>query len=148
MPEGLVESELFGHVKGSFSGAIRDKKGRFELADGGTIFLDEIAELSKHMQAKLLHFLQDGKFEKVGGEKTVRINVRVISATNSQPSVNRIIKSFSGSFRATAINVFVSAVIFMGTIVHIYSVFVKPNEKLTSGGLQAKAFQKTEKALR
>jgi transcriptional regulator with PAS, ATPase and Fis domain len=82
MPEGLVESELFGHVKGSFSGAIRDKKGRFELAHGGTIFLDEIAELSKHMQAKLLRFLQDGKFEKVGGEKTVRINVRVISATN------------------------------------------------------------------
>ena len=82
MPEGLVESELFGHVKGSFSGAIRDKKGRLELADGGTIFLDEIAELSKHMQAKLLRFLQDGKFEKVGGEKTVRINVRVISATN------------------------------------------------------------------
>ena len=82
MPEGLVESELFGHVKGSFSGAIRDKKGRFELADGGTIFLDEIAELSKHMQAKLLRFLQDGKFVKVGGEKTVRINVRVISATN------------------------------------------------------------------
>ena len=82
IPEGLVESELFGHVKGSFSGAIRDKKGRFELADGGTIFLDEIAELSKHMQAKLLRFLQDGKFEKVGGEKTVRINVRVISATN------------------------------------------------------------------
>lgn len=82
MPEGLVESELFGHVKGSFSGAIRDKKGRFELADGGTIFLDEVAELSKHMQAKLLRFLQDGKLEKVGGEKTVRINVRVISATN------------------------------------------------------------------
>ena len=82
MPEGLVESELFGHVKGSFSGAIRDKKGRFELADGGTIFLDEVAELSKHMQAKLLRFLQDGKFEKVGGEKTVRINARVISATN------------------------------------------------------------------
>jgi transcriptional regulator with PAS, ATPase and Fis domain len=82
MPEGLVESELFGHVKGSFSGAIRDKKGRFELADGGTIFLDEVGELSKHMQAKLLRFLQDGKLEKVGGEKTVRINVRVISATN------------------------------------------------------------------
>lgn len=82
MPEGLVESELFGHMKGSFSGAIRDKKGRFELADGGTILLDEVAELSKHMQAKLLRFLQDGKFEKVGGEKTVRINVRVISATN------------------------------------------------------------------
>ncbi|MFO7970581.1 MAG: sigma-54 dependent transcriptional regulator, partial [Desulfobacterales bacterium] len=82
MPEGLVESELFGHVKDSFSGAIHDKRWILELADGRTIFLDEIAELSKHMQAKLLRFLQDGKFEKVGGEKTVRINVRVISATN------------------------------------------------------------------
>jgi sigma-54 dependent transcriptional regulator, acetoin dehydrogenase operon transcriptional activator AcoR len=82
LPESLIESELFGHVKGSFSGAIRDRKGRFELADDGTIFLDEVAELSKHMQAKLLRFLQDGKFEKVGGEKTVSVNARVISATN------------------------------------------------------------------
>lgn len=82
LPESLIESELFGHVKGSFSGAIRDRKGRFELADGGTIFLDEIAELSKYMQSKLLRFLQDGKFEKVGGEKTVTVNTRVISATN------------------------------------------------------------------
>ncbi len=82
LPESIIESELFGHVKGSFSGAVRDRKGRFELADGGTIFLDEIAELSKHMQVKLLRFLQDGKFEKVGGEKTVSVNVRVISATN------------------------------------------------------------------
>jgi transcriptional regulator with GAF, ATPase, and Fis domain len=82
LPENLVESELFGHVKGSFSGAIRDRKGRFELADNGTIFLDEVAELSKHMQAKLLRFLQDGKFERVGGEKTVSVNARVISATN------------------------------------------------------------------
>jgi len=82
LPESLIESELFGHVKGSFSGAIRDRKGRFELADGGTIFLDEVAELSRFMQAKLLRFLQDGKFEKVGGEKTVSVNVRVISATN------------------------------------------------------------------
>ena len=82
LPENLVESELFGHVKGSFSGAIRDRKGRFELADNGTIFLDEVAELSKYMQAKLLRFLQDGKFERVGGEKTVSVNARVISATN------------------------------------------------------------------
>jgi transcriptional regulator with GAF, ATPase, and Fis domain len=82
LPESLIESELFGHVKGSFSGAIRDRKGRFELADGGTIFLDEVAELSMFMQAKLLRFLQDGKFERVGGEKTVSVNVRVISATN------------------------------------------------------------------
>ena len=82
LPEGLIESELFGHVKGAFSGAIRDKKGRFELANGGTVFLDEIAELSNNMQAKLLRFFQEGKFEQVGGEQTVSVDVRVISATN------------------------------------------------------------------
>lgn len=82
LPEGLLESELFGHVKGAFSGAIRDKRGRFELADGGTIFLDEVAELFKSMQVKLLRFLQEGRFEKVGGEQTISVNVRVISATN------------------------------------------------------------------
>ena len=82
LPEGLIESELFGHVKGAFSGAIRDKKGRFELADGGSILLDEIAEIPKILQVKLLRFLQDGIIEKVGGEKTIPINVRVISATN------------------------------------------------------------------
>ena len=82
LPESLIESELFGHVKGAFSGAVRNKKGRFELADRGTIFLDEIADLSKPMQVKLLRFLQDGTFEKVGGEKTTSVNVRVVSATN------------------------------------------------------------------
>lgn len=82
LPEGLIESELFGHVKGAFSGAIRDKKGRFELADGGTAFLDEIAELSNNMQAKLLRFLQEGKFERVGGEQTISVDIRIISATN------------------------------------------------------------------
>jgi sigma-54 dependent transcriptional regulator, acetoin dehydrogenase operon transcriptional activator AcoR len=82
LPEGLIESELFGHVKGAFSGAVKTKKGRFELADGGTIFLDEVAELKKSLQVKLLRFLQEGTFYKVGGEKTVRVNVRVISATN------------------------------------------------------------------
>ncbi len=82
LPEGLIESELFGHVKGAFSGAIRDKKGRFELADGGTIFLDEVAELSKYMQVKILRFIQEGTFERVGGEKTISVNIRVISATN------------------------------------------------------------------
>ena len=95
LPESLIESELFGHVKGAFSGALRDKKGRFELADQGTIFLDEIAELSKQMQVKLLRFLQDGMFEKVGGEKTVHVNVRVISATNKD--LKKEIKL--GSFR-------------------------------------------------
>jgi PAS domain S-box-containing protein len=82
LPEGLIESELFGHVKGAFSGAIRDKKGRFELADGGTVFLDEVAELTKPLQVKLLRFLQEGTFEKVGGERTISVDVRVISATN------------------------------------------------------------------
>jgi len=82
LPEGLIESELFGHVKGAFSGAIRDKKGRFELADGGTVFLDEVAELSNNMQAKLLRFLQENQFERVGGEQTLSVDVRIISATN------------------------------------------------------------------
>lgn len=82
LPEGLIETELFGHVKGAFSGAIRDKKGRFELADGGTVFLDEVAELSNTMQVKLLRFLQEGRFERVGGEQTLTVNTRVISATN------------------------------------------------------------------
>ncbi|MDY6904156.1 MAG: sigma 54-interacting transcriptional regulator [Thermodesulfobacteriota bacterium] len=82
LPEGLVESELFGHVKGSFTGAVRDKKGRFELADNGTIFLDEIAELPQSTQVKLLRFLQEGVLEKVGSEKEISVDVRVISATN------------------------------------------------------------------
>lgn len=82
MPEGLIESELFGHVKGAFSGALRDKRGRFELADGGTLFLDEVSDLSKAMQVKILRFLQENTFEKVGGEKTIAVNIRIISATN------------------------------------------------------------------
>ena len=95
LPEGLIESELFGHIKGAFSGAIRDKKGRFELADGGTIFLDEVAELSNNMQVKLLRFLQEGKFERVGGEQTTSVNVRVISATNKE--LKKAVKQ--GTFR-------------------------------------------------
>jgi sigma-54 dependent transcriptional regulator, acetoin dehydrogenase operon transcriptional activator AcoR len=82
LPEGLLESELFGHVKGAFTGAIRDKKGRFELAHGGTIFLDEIAELSPAMQVKLLRILQEGAFERVGDHHTTKVDVRIISATN------------------------------------------------------------------
>ena len=82
LPEGVLESELFGHVKGAFSGAIRDKKGRFELADGGTLFLDEVGELPKHVQVRLLRVLQDGVFERVGGERSISVDVRIISATN------------------------------------------------------------------
>ena len=82
LPEGILESELFGHVKGAFTGALRDKKGRFELAHKGTIFLDEIADLPKSVQAKLLRVLQEGTFERVGGEKTISVDVRIISATN------------------------------------------------------------------
>jgi PAS domain S-box-containing protein len=83
LPEGLIESELFGHVKGAFSGAIRDKKGRFELADDGSVFLDEVAELPRDLQVKLLRFLQTRRFERVGGEATISVNVRLISATNA-----------------------------------------------------------------
>jgi len=82
LPEGIIESELFGHVKGAFTGAVKDKKGRFELADGGTIFLDEVGDLPPMTQVKLLRVLQQGTFERVGGESSVKVDVRVISATN------------------------------------------------------------------
>ncbi|KJR46448.1 Response regulator of zinc sigma-54-dependent two-component system [Desulfosporosinus sp. I2] len=80
--ETLLESELFGHEKGAFTGAHARKTGRFELADGGTLFLDEIGELSFNVQAKLLRVLQDRTFERVGGEKTIKVDVRIITATN------------------------------------------------------------------
>jgi formate hydrogenlyase transcriptional activator len=82
IPGGLVESELFGHEKGAFTGAITRKIGRFELADGGTLFLDEVGELSFDLQAKLLRVLQEGEFERVGGTRTLKVNVRIIAATN------------------------------------------------------------------
>jgi len=82
IPSGLIESELFGHEKGAFTGALTKKMGRFELADKGTIFLDEIGELPLDLQSKLLRVLQEGEFERVGGTQTFKINVRVIAATN------------------------------------------------------------------
>lgn len=82
LAESLLESELFGHEKGAFTGAIKTKKGRFELADGGTLFLDEIGEISPQIQVKLLRVLQERSFERVGGEETITVDVRIISATN------------------------------------------------------------------
>lgn len=82
LSETLLESELFGHERGAFTGAIREKPGRFELANNGTIFLDEIAETSEAFQVKLLRILQEGEFERVGGTETRKVNVRVIAATN------------------------------------------------------------------
>ena len=82
LSENLLESELFGHEKGAFTGAIKEKKGRFELANKGTIFLDEIGEISPNIQVKLLRVIQEKSFERVGGEKTINVDVRIIAATN------------------------------------------------------------------
>ena len=82
LPEQLLESDLFGHVRGAFTGAVKDRQGRFELADGGTLFLDEIAELTPSIQAKLLRFLQSKEFERVGESEPRKVDVRIIAATN------------------------------------------------------------------
>ena len=82
LPENLLESELFGHEKGSFTGAIASRKGRFELADTGTLFLDEIGDLPLHLQAKLLRVLQEREFERVGSSQPIKVNVRILSATH------------------------------------------------------------------
>jgi transcriptional regulator with GAF, ATPase, and Fis domain len=95
LPTELIESELFGHQKGAFTGALANKPGRFELANGGTLFLDEIGDIPIESQAKLLRALQEQEFERVGGNKTIKIDVRVIAATN-RVLVNRIA---TGEFR-------------------------------------------------
>jgi two-component system response regulator AtoC len=84
LPEDLLESELFGHERGAFSGALTQKPGLFEQADGGTILLDEIGEMSFHLQAKLLHVLQDGEYTRLGGRQTVKVDARVMASTNVQ----------------------------------------------------------------
>ncbi|MEZ4380516.1 MAG: sigma-54 dependent transcriptional regulator [Nannocystaceae bacterium] len=95
IPSGLVESELFGHERGSFTGAISSRPGRFELADGGTLFLDEVSEIPKESQVKLLRAIQESEFERVGGVKTIRVNVRLVAATNR--NLEEAVKE--GSFR-------------------------------------------------
>jgi transcriptional regulator with GAF, ATPase, and Fis domain len=95
LPETLLESELFGHVRGAFTGAVSDKKGLFEIADGGTIFLDEIGEMSLPMQVKLLRVLQEGEFRRVGSHQTVKVNVRLIASTNRDLKE----ESLRGNFR-------------------------------------------------
>jgi len=82
IPTGLLESELFGHEKGAFTGAVSQKLGRLELADGGTLFLDEVGEIALELQPKLLRVLQDHEFERLGGTRTIKVNVRLIAATN------------------------------------------------------------------
>ena len=96
LPETLLESELFGHKRGAFTGAVEDKKGLFEVANGGTVFLDEVSEMSPSMQVKLLQVLQDGKIRRVGDSEFKRVDVRIISATNKD--LERDVEN--GSFRA------------------------------------------------
>src|SRR6187455_573903 len=93
--ENLLESELFGHIKGAFTGAVENKTGRFEAAHGGTIFLDEINSISQKLQVKLLRVLQEREFERVGESRTVRVDVRVIAATNA--SLEQLVED--GEFR-------------------------------------------------
>jgi DNA-binding NtrC family response regulator len=85
LPEGLLESELFGHERGAFTGATRSRRGYFELADGGTLFLDEVADLPPHLQVKLLRALEDRRVHRVGGERPIPVNVRIMAATNRTP---------------------------------------------------------------
>jgi two-component system nitrogen regulation response regulator NtrX len=109
IPEELIESELFGHVKGAFTGALTDRRGRFELADGGTIFLDEVADMSLKTQAKVLRVLQEQVFEPVGGSSSVRVDVRVLAATNKDLQVEIRENKFRDDlyFRLNVIPIFV-----------------------------------------
>lgn len=117
LPENIIESELFGHEKGAFTGAIAEHKGRFEMADGGTIFLDEIGEISATLQVKLLRVLQEHEFERVGGNKTIHVNIRVIAATNK----NLLQMVHEGKFRED-----------LYYRLHIFPIYVPPLRKRKS----------------
>ena len=104
LSEDLLESELFGHVRGAFTGAVKDKPGRLEAADGGTVFLDEIADLSAALQTKFLRFVQEQSFERVGGDRTIRVDIRLIAASNrdlrSEVAARRFHRRGQGQARA------------------------------------------------
>ncbi len=109
LPESLLETELFGHDKGAFTGSIGERKGRFEMADGGTLFLDEIGEISRPFQAKLLRVLQEGEFERVGGSRTIKADVRIIAATNRNLEEAVLSGEFRGDlyYRINVVPIFV-----------------------------------------
>ncbi len=125
LPENLIESELFGHVKGAFTGATSDRKGRFEMADGGSLFLDEIGEIPASIQIKLLRVLQEREFERVGDTKTMKVNVRVIAATNK----NLQQMAAEGSFRED-----------LFYRLHVFPIYVPPLRKRKSDILQLADF--------
>jgi DNA-binding NtrC family response regulator len=109
IPEGIIESELFGHQKGSFTGAIDDRRGYFELADNGTIFLDEIGDMPLGTQVKFLRVLETGDFMRVGGNKNIEVDVRIIAATNKDLSEEVLNKNFREDlyYRLRSINIFI-----------------------------------------
>lgn len=125
LPENLIESELFGHVKGAFTGATTDRKGRFEMADGGSLFLDEIGEIPPTIQIKLLRVLQEREFERVGDTKTIKVNVRVIAATNK----NLQQMAAEGTFRED-----------LFYRLHVFPIYVPPLRKRKSDILQLADF--------
>jgi DNA-binding NtrC family response regulator len=109
IPEGIIESELFGHQKGAFTGAIEERKGYFEMADEGTIFLDEIGEMPLSTQVKFLRVLETGEFMRVGGNKTISVDVRIIAATNKDLALEVLQKNFREDlyYRLRSINIFI-----------------------------------------
>ncbi|HAY34556.1 MAG TPA: sigma-54-dependent Fis family transcriptional regulator [Bacteroidetes bacterium] len=109
IPEGIIESELFGHQKGAFTGAIEERKGYFEMADKGTIFLDEIGEMPLSTQVKFLRVLETGEFMKVGGNKNISVDVRIVAATNKDLATEVLMKHFRDDlyYRLRSINIYI-----------------------------------------